>query len=220
MFNHSVKTVIKGRLLIQRVPSNYQHHHLLIIPWRHEESRMVRGYHSNIVSTPSYTPTLCVCARVFGVLLVQTNQTGLTVTAIKKITGLIHKTNCLVGLLWWQIRESSFNLWRQWRLPGGVRQEWRPPTASSACPNVKKRLIALNFECEIPVDFSWDNDIQSISANYHKSSRKGTISKVFSITHPQIHRGRRKWRPLLIRLVLTEVIYIGYLRQEWKQNKL
>lgn len=22
---------------------------------------MVRGYHSNIVSTPSYTPTLCAC---------------------------------------------------------------------------------------------------------------------------------------------------------------
>lgn len=63
---------------------------------------MVRGYHSNIVSTPSYTPTLCacVCARVCVWSPVGPDKSdGANCDSNKKITGLIHKTNCLVGLL-------------------------------------------------------------------------------------------------------------------------
>lgn len=57
-------------------------------------SRMVRGYHGNILKTPSYTPSLCVWSPVGPDKL-----DGAKCDSSKNVKGLIHKTNCSVCLL-------------------------------------------------------------------------------------------------------------------------
>lgn len=52
---------------------------------------MVRGYHGNILSTPSYTPSLCVWSPVGP-----DKSDGANCDSDKNVKGLIHKTNCTV----------------------------------------------------------------------------------------------------------------------------